>query len=462
MMRIALLAAALAQAATPQAGTATAPRAPRGGSTLVPPPFVPEVGADPARPGQSTGALPPPYLPGARQFLVQPGQTWKHVLEDIEPGDEIVFPPGFHVPQEVDGLTGTRERPIILRSRDRVPAAVVCGEFGWKFRRPRHVIVENVMFLNPTGAAIAVEGAPGEATPWNAEVTIRNCTIAGNRPAEGQDAVRLERVSDVRLDKLRIDGWVDAAVEIESSRRVLVRAAMLVPPDTALPACGIKVLGTSGEVSVTGCAFNKRLRTGVSVGTPRSAADAAPKPVERMRIDRCIFEEPGTAVSVANARDLVISRATVVNPTDAIYSVDGGAVTVEQVLIEKCLGYWTPGVLARFSPHPEGTSPTGISLADNLWYSRELPEAWEVLGAPFGVQLKAQVTGIDPGIDATTLKPRNGEAIRYGAFSMAATAGGRKPENPADPAEPLPMQPGASPTPAVPAPAAPPAAPPGP
>ena len=121
-----LLAAALAQVAAP----ADAPKAPRGPTTLIPPPFVPEVGADPARGGQSTGALPPPYLPGARQFLIQPGQTWKHVLEDIRPGDEVVFPPGFHVPQEIDGLAGTRERPIILRSRDRVPAAVACGDFG--------------------------------------------------------------------------------------------------------------------------------------------------------------------------------------------------------------------------------------------------------------------------------------------------------------------------------------------
>ena len=442
MIAAAILASLLAQAVPP---------VPKAGHTLVPPPFVPEVGADPARPGQSTGALPPAYLPGARQFLIQPGQTWKHVLEDIHPGDEIVFPPGFHVPQEVDGLSGTRDRPIILRSRDRVPAAVVCADFGWKFRRPRHVIVENMMFLNPTGAAIVVEGAPGEKAPWNAEVTIRNCTIAGNRPADGQDAVRLDRVSDVRLDKLRIDGWVDAAVEIVTSRRVLVRAAMLVPPDTALPACGIKVLGASGEVSVTGCAFNKRLRTGVSVGTPRSDADPSPPAVERMRIDRCIFEEPGTAVSLANVRDLVVSRATIVNPSDAIYAVAEGAVVADRVLVEKCLAFWTPGTLARFSPHPEGFAPTGISLADNLWYSRELPEAWEVLGAPFGVQLVGQITTLDPGIDATTLKPRNGEAIRYGAFSMAAAGGGRRPENPTDPADPLPMQPGASPAP-VPAP----------
>jgi hypothetical protein len=157
-----------------------------------------------------------------------------------------------------------------------------------------------------------------------------------------------------------------------------------------------------------------------------------------MRIDRCIFEEPGTAVRIANVRDLVVSRATIVNPTDAIYAVAEGAGTVEQVLIEKCLGYWTPGVLAKFSPHPDGVSPAGIALADNLWYSRELPEAWDVLGAPFGARVSGQVT---------TLKPRNGEAIRYGAFSMATAGGVRKAENPGEGAEPPPMQPGAAPAP---------------
>ncbi|MEY4942974.1 MAG: hypothetical protein RL254_1155, partial [Planctomycetota bacterium] len=86
-----------------------------GPSTLVPPPFVPTAGAQPAAGGTKPGTMPPPYLEGASQFLVQPGQTWQHILADVKPGDEIIFPAGFHVAQVIEGLQGTREKPIFIR-----------------------------------------------------------------------------------------------------------------------------------------------------------------------------------------------------------------------------------------------------------------------------------------------------------------------------------------------------------
>ena len=431
---------------------APAPRpAVAGPATLVPPPFVPQVGAEPARGGSTTGAMPPPYFPGARQFLVQPGQTWRHLIADLEPGDEVIFPPGFHVPQVIDGLRGTPERPIFLRSRDRVPAAIACEAEGWTLRRPQHVVIENLLFINPNAAALTIDGSAPEggpsATPWRAEVTVRNCTVTSNRKDAGQDAFRVRNASDVRLDKLRVDGWNDAAIDLENARRVLVRALMAVPMDGTRSAVGVRVGGASGEISVTGCAFNKRIADGIVVGS-----GAPSLPVERMRVDRCIFEDPGCAVRICNARDLVISRATVVNPTRAIYEIADDAVAVSEVLVEKCLGYWTPGMLARFSPHPDRIPATAVTLADNLWYSRELPEAWDVLGAPFGYQSAGQVTQLDPGIDVQTLKPRNGEAIRYGAFSIAASGAAPAAPEPADPAEAIPMRsPASGPAPTTPA-----------
>ena len=128
-----------------------------GPSTVVPPPFVPTAGAQPAAGGTKPGTMPPPYIEGASQFLVQPGQTWQHILADVKPGDEIIFPAGFHVAQVIDGLQGTREKPIFIRSRDRVPAAVACDGDGWVFRRPKHVVVEKPLALTLASADRMIE-----------------------------------------------------------------------------------------------------------------------------------------------------------------------------------------------------------------------------------------------------------------------------------------------------------------
>ncbi len=415
-----------------------------GPSTVVPPPFVPTAGAQPAAGGPKPGTMPPPYIEGASQFLVQPGQTWQHILAEVKPGDEIIFPSGFHVAQVIAGLQGTREKPIFIRSRDRIPAAVACDGDGWVFRRCKHVVVENIMFLSPRGAAVVIDGRDGEmapAQPWPAEFTLRSCTINGARANAEQDAVRLQSVTNVRIDQVQVEGWNDAAVEIIDSRRVLVRGLMMVPNNTMPQNVGIKVLGDSGLISVTGCAFNQTIRTGVQVGTacPGGVVKLAPA-VDQMRIDRCIFDGVGTGVSIVNVRDLVLSRATLINPTDAIYAIPEDAGTISKVLVEKCLAFWVPGALAKFSPHPERILPPSVTLSDNLWYSMELPVAWEVLGAPFGFQSAAQLTSLDPGIDTTTLRPRNGEALRYGAHSIASTQGKRLPDDPVD-SDPAPVVP---------------------
>jgi hypothetical protein len=312
---------------------------------------------------------------------------------------------------------------------------VACETDGWIFVRPRHVIVENILFLNPHGAAVVVDGTGDSAASalFEAQFTMRNCTVTCTRKDPEQDAVRIRNVSDVRVDQVRVDGWNDAAVEITDARRVLVRGLLMAPSTQMQQSVGVKVQGSSGQVSITGCSFNKVVRTGVRVGTPCPGGDCgAARPVEQVRIDRCLFEDPGQLLEIVNARDLVLSRATVVNPTAAIYSIPADAGTVEQVLVERCLAFWFPGTLARFSPHPDRIPPTAVTLAENLWYSLELPTAWEALGAPFGYQAMPQHISPDPGMDITTLRPRNGEAIRYGAYSMAAPTSARPSDNPVE------------------------------
>ena len=165
----------------------------------------PRTDAPPLRPNARPTPMPAPYFAGARQFLVQPGQNWGHLVPELKPGDELVFPAGFHVPQQVEGLRGTDERPIVLRSRDGIPAAVACGDFGWRFDRCSNLVIENVLFLNPGDAAVLIDGggpagqAPGDLP--RAAVTLRHCTVQGSRGGTSQDGVRVRAATHVRLGR---------------------------------------------------------------------------------------------------------------------------------------------------------------------------------------------------------------------------------------------------------------------
>lgn len=382
----------------------------------------PRTDAPPLRPNARPTPMPAPYFAGARQFLVQPGQNWGHLVPELKPGDELVFPAGFHVPQQVEGLRGTDERPIVLRSRDGIPAAVACGDFGWRFDRCSNLVIENVLFLNPGDAAVLIDGggpagqAPGDLP--RAAVTVRHCTVQGSRGGTSQDGVRVRAATHVTLEAMRFEGWQDAAIELEDVRFAAIRGPMLLPQGGLPHARGIRATGRSAELSVTGGAFNRSIGTGIELGSEGREA----WPVDRARIERCTFDSAGTSIVIRSARELAIEKCTILEPRDAVWSVPDDAGTVAAVTIDGCLADWTPGGLKRFSPVPDRIPATAFTLGDNLWFSAELPAAWEVLGQPVGFRRVPQVTDLNPEIDPRSLRPQNPEASRFGAAAGLPSA----------------------------------------
>ena len=407
--RIAIaVAAALAQAPAPRT-----PGAPSG----VRPPFLPNAGTVSMSQALADRSLPKPYLPGARQFLVQAGQTWQHLVEEIEPGDEVVLAPGFHLAQTIVGLRGEPTRPVFVRSRGPVPAAILCEGDGLVLRNASHVVLENVLFIKPRAAALTIEGADGSGNPVKADVTVRNSAVQG-AGAPGQGGILVRNATDVRIDSVRIDGWNDAAVTIESSRRVVVRGLMTVPDAPTPPAAGIVVAGASSDVSITGCALNGPVKAAIRVG---DRPDGGPLgiPAERVRMDRCIVDGAATAVEFANVRDVVVSRMTIANPSASLFAVSEGCGSSFGIEIDRCLAAWQPGALSHFLRRPPELRESSVRFGLNLWFSKELPAAWSAIGTPYGVITAAALTDIDPDLDPATLRPRNAAVGDFGAYGVA-------------------------------------------
>lgn len=394
-------------------GTAPPPGAP---PTGVRPPFIPSVGTV-TLPRARQEEFPKPYIAGARQFLVNPGQSWQHLVEEIEPGDEVILAPGFHLAQTIVGLRGERGRPVFVRSQGPVPAAVLCDADGLVLRAPVHVVVENILFIKPKAVALTIEGSAVGAEPLQVDVTVRNCAVQGSAPPE-QDGIRVRRATDVRIDSVRIDGWSDAAVEVEAGRRVVVRGLMAVPDAKAAPAAGIAVLGGSTDVSITGCAINGPVRAAIRVGD-RPGVGPLGTPGERVRIDRCLLDRPAVGIEFGNVREVAVSRVTFAEPSDAVFAVAEGCGKSFGIEFERCLASWEPGALKRFCTHPAEFRDSSVRYGPNLWFSKELPEAWTAIGPPFGVVTDRQTIDTDPDLEPSTLRPRNREVGDFGAHGMA-------------------------------------------
>ena len=377
-------------------------------------PWVPESFVAPFAPPRQAGAMPLPYCEGARQFLVQPGQVWQHLVAEIRPGDEVVLPAGVHAPQVIVGLRGTLARPIYIRSRDPVQAAFQAAAPGLVLRDAEHVVVENLLFLNPVDAAITVDSSvTGAARP--ASVEIRHCSIRGTRGDGSQDAVRLRDVSGARVTAVSVEDWDDAAVEIESCVGVRVSRLMTSGEGKAARRRGVAVGSGSQDVLVAESAINGDARVGIEIGGGPRAVGGATQPPRGIRIKGVVINLPGTAIRVLEGDGILVGRCTFHEPSDAMFDLAATG-PIGRVRIEGCLGDWVPGGLRTFSPHPAALDPASVTLAENLWYSRELPEAWSAIGEPFGTRQHPQRTDIDPDLDRTSLRPRNPAAAGFGVF----------------------------------------------
>ena len=383
----------------------TPPAAPRA--------FAPVGPAYAAPPGGSS--LPPPYLPGARQFLIQPGQVWQHLVADIRPGDEVVLAAGFHSGQLITGLRGTAERPVIIRSRDPVPAALAASGPGFVLRDPQFVIIEHVLFLNPERAALTIEGSRPD---WPAGVLVRGCSVQGSRAAQGQDAIRMASVTDVTLDTIRIEEWADCAVEADSASRVIVSALTTVGNGPHSRGTAVRVRGRSTDIRIERCAFNDVSGAAVEIGMEPDSPEATEGTPSNVVIERCIFTAPGSALRVHAASGVLLAHATVSEPRRAIYELPGSG-PIAKVRIADCLTSWTPGTLARFCTHGVGVKESAVTLGHNLWWSRELPDAFPAIGRPFGTAQGTQVFTADPDLDPATFQPRNKHVTAFGALAPA-------------------------------------------
>ena len=105
---------------------------------------------------------------------VEPGEDYRPLLDELEPGGELVFLPGEHEGHTVLTLSGTEDAPITIRGvldEDGNPPELRVMERGhnlWRIRGD-HLVIRDLGFHAPHAYAIRVDEAN--------DITIENCVF---------------------------------------------------------------------------------------------------------------------------------------------------------------------------------------------------------------------------------------------------------------------------------------------
>lgn len=390
-----------------------------------------------------------------RTHLVLSGLAWHLTAAEAKPGDQILLEKGFHISGRIEDLHGTRERPIVIRGADpRLPSAIACDETGIELIRCSWIRLENLYFINPTSAAIVIDGSPAvhEATSPSSgagdpeaqagadastdarpdvSIAIAACRIGTSREFPGMDGIRVRHARNVGIAQCQFDDWSRAAVLIEDASAVVITRCAFLPQGAWHRPFGVRIVGDSRFIAVHQSTFERGMATGVQAGAcvELGGREPGPSPARDVRVVRSLMLEVDCPLEVGPHSDATLTECTLIDPRIA-YRLDASC-GAPRLTIADSIIQWVPGRLRTIVDRRGEVVPEMVSLDRNLWWSEELPAGFEAVGHPFGRTLSPQVTDVDPKISDRLREPTEPKAAGFGWMaSTPRIAGSAAPDRP--------------------------------
>ncbi len=371
---------------------------------------------------------------GGRIFRIALGLRFESIVPQLRPGDELVLDRGVHESFTLTDLHGERDRPIVIRGEvGEEPARypyVKGGTTGIHLVRPRHVLIRDLMAGNGTGSLLTIEGETDPAKPpLDANVVVTNVRLMQTNAEPSQVAIRLRGVSRVDMREISIKGWNDSAAVFDNASQCSLNACMLDVERELPQRTGVRVMQGCSQIALGGLSFAPGVGTAFKLGDCAVAGPDSP-PASRVLVRRCCVPEAQVFAWLGAVVDVYVESNTVLDPRRAVLAGTDACAVPRNVLLQGNLVSWMPGTLDRLGDFPPTVPPESVRLMENLWFSPELPGAFEVVGRPFGSELQPQVFTVDPRVEPREAEPRNDAAKSFGWKSATTRVPPPRPKGP--------------------------------
>jgi hypothetical protein len=330
-----------------------------------------------------------PTSPPAKTFTIAPSVAWDLAGESVPPGSVIELPIGVHVTAVLEGLAGSAESPIrIVSARNgegRATAIIAGGETGVLLRRCRHVEVDGLVIIGPTRAAIRLEGCE--------DVTLRNLLLARLGPDAEADGIEIVDSKRIAVRSARIDGWSDAAIEVQTSQAVSLSGIELLAMDGRRNRVGLQVGAGTSDLSLERFSL-RNLPLAIALG-PTGSGSAGATAATGVRIEKGLVQGATVGIEFGAVSDSRIERITMRDCREPVVVLG----SPREMRFVGNIVAWDPGRMNAFGRVNDDADASGLLLGENLWWSAELPAAMPLLGGIPGTATAPQRHAPSPNLD---------------------------------------------------------------
>lgn len=394
-------------------------------------------------------------------YRIRAGDDWSRLGPKLTAGDEVILLEGTHLPAQFDGLAGTAEKPIVIRSEDKGKLAEIAAEReGLKLTNCSHVRIERIYVKAARRAGIVID-ATGQGR--STDIAIHDTLVVGVRGLVEQAGLLAISTDGIDIQRSRFDGCEGAGCRFENSSgisaaRLQIKALTKEPPDF-----GIVFLGECSEIQCDDIWIAGNMETGISLGAkdapraprtprplpipspalpPRAGEEGAAKPdagareggetatppaVEKpsevpvgakpeadkstaafcsnANFTNVFIRGTSRALEIGSSSAVQFASSSIIENTDEVIGLVAAAAGRKpaNLRFRDNLVVWKPGALRRLVGVPDGTPAAGLVFGSNIWWSRELPSALHLLGPvenPLHGTLEVpQTYDLDPELD---------------------------------------------------------------
>ena len=349
----------------------------------------------------------------AEDFVVAAGEPWPHTTTTLKPGDRVYLAPGAHRAQTLTSLRGTKEAPIEFRSVDpSQPATIIGGDVSLNLLGCSYVSIGPMLLAAGEMGGISIVGSSKAPCVG---ITVRGVVLARPGLHSGRGSgITATNVRDLTIERVRIESWADASILLNHATNVSIVGTATIAANESKR--GFVMTGASTHVSIERSIVEALKGPGVWLNDTTHVSVAG-----------CGFAKCTHPLELGACSNISIAFNTFFEPRDHPISFFGAATNIT---LDSNLFVWKPGSIS--SLFNDAARATSITLTSNLWWSDEMPEALDSLGAFPGEQTAPQRTNIDPSLDPRALSPRNPIAQAFGHTAFRRVPAEIAPKSDAD------------------------------
>ncbi|MCD6392843.1 MAG: right-handed parallel beta-helix repeat-containing protein [Planctomycetes bacterium] len=178
----------------------------------------------------------------------------------------------------VNGLSGTKTKPIVIKGMDPTNPPVFSGGGGQAFHLSdcNHVVLANLVVKGFASNGINIDDGGTFETP-STYITLDNVSIFETGPTGNHDALKMSGVDHFVVRRCRFEGWGGSGIDMVGCHEGVVRECVFVGRKSFSQSNGVQMKGASRGVLVERCLFRDAGQRSINCGGSTGLAYFRPR-----------------------------------------------------------------------------------------------------------------------------------------------------------------------------------------